>query len=76
MTRRITGSYNHGISAVRPDVYRIFWAVDYRNIGRPGHVTRTTTHVVDRDGAERFAAKWGVAIPSVYEREELAMGVS
>ena len=56
-----SGSRRHHIQPMGPDWYRLSWTVDYkhRRILYPRRYSRDT----DRKGAERFAKRWGCAVP-------------
>lgn len=58
-----SGSRNHHIQRMGEDFYRLSWSV-YSKYGRmlyPRQYRRDT----DRAGAERFAKKWGVKMPTI-----------
>lgn len=64
MSRNARGhSYGHAIQLIGADHYRLSWVVDrYYPDSRLRHPTRTTRDT-DTEGAQRFAKKWGVALP-------------
>ena len=56
-----SNSYGHKIVYERPDEYVLIWYFDTKS-GRLRHPHKRVRDT-NRRGAERFAKKWGVALP-------------
>ena len=56
-------SYQHRIQRLGRDDFRLSWLVDRYYSGSRLRFPTRTTRDTDRAGAERFAAKWDVAMP-------------
>ena len=78
LSHKKSPSYNHAIRFLGPEDYRLAWTVDhYRSRDRlryhrsGGHLRYPTEYsrIADRDGATRFAKKWGISMPEMPERK-------
>ena len=56
-------SYGHRIHRFDDDCYRLSWVCDTYHSGSRLRHPKMTVRDTDRKGAERFAKKWGVAMP-------------
>jgi hypothetical protein len=56
-------SYGHRIVREREDEYVISWRYDAKLSGSRLRFVRHRSRDTNRKGAERFAKKWGVAMP-------------
>jgi hypothetical protein len=58
-----SGSRRHSIRRERDDEYVISWCVEHKYSGSRILHHRWFSRDTNRKGAERFAEKWGVAMP-------------
>lgn len=58
-----SGATGHRIHRVGPDHYRLSWVIDRKYEGSRLRHPTTYRRDTDEAGAQRFAAKWGVAMP-------------
>lgn len=56
-------AYAHEIKYIGPGHYRLSWTFDTKVKGSRLRFPRTITRETDKDGAERFAKKWGLSAP-------------
>jgi hypothetical protein len=67
MMGRITGnagSRGHHIQRFASDHYRLSWRVEYKARGCRHLLFRRSSRDTDRKGAERFAKRWKIAMPT------------
>lgn len=58
-----SGSYGHRIERINAEDYLVRWAYDRHLKGSRLRHPQGRCLYTDRAGAERFAKKWGVAMP-------------
>jgi hypothetical protein len=63
MGRLSMGSYAHRIAYMGRGTYQMVWTVDRKVMGSRVRFPNVHRRDTDRAGAERFAKKWGVAMP-------------
>lgn len=56
-------SYDHRWKLVSPGSFQLSWTYDTRVQGSRLRFPRTCTRLTDRDGALRFAKRWGLQAP-------------
>ncbi len=61
---RTASSYGHKIKMLSPGIWRISWVMDRYIAGNRQRHPTGYQRITDRDGAERFARKWDIAMPA------------
>lgn len=64
MARIASGGYGHRIRDAGHGVYVISWQFDVKLGGSRLRSSRVVQRDTDREGAERFAKRWGLSLPA------------